>query len=223
MFKKKSQRVKKNLKRFKNADYNLRKFVKNYYIEKGHAYISAQVNGIEDIVSRFSTKDYEWINDEFAAYVEDSAYFIPVEEDIILEICGPEFSDEEKEIIERVIKDYFGLHLGDIILDLEINMRKALVLAVFGIVSFFAALLLTRFKIIEVVFEVQLVLLWFALWEGMDVVLFERSEMKRAKLEAGQLASIKIKYFTDKDREEYERQKAELELEKQKEKEKQNV
>lgn len=209
MFKKKSKRIQKNLKRFKNADFNFRKFVKNYYIEKGYAYISAQVNSIEDIVSRFSTKGYEWINEEFATYVEESAYFIPVEEAIILEICGPEFTDEEKEIIEKVIKDYFGLRLGDKILDLQFNMKKAIALALFGVISFAGAVLLTHFKIVEIVFEIPLVLIWFALWECMDVVLFERYELKIQKLDAGQLSSLKIKYFTDKEREELEKQEKE--------------
>lgn len=66
----------KNLKKFKKAKFNYAKFVKKYYIEKGEAYISAKVNSIDDIISKYSTKDYEWINPEFASYIEESAYYI---------------------------------------------------------------------------------------------------------------------------------------------------
>ena len=43
----------------------------DFYIEKGTAYISAKVNSIDDIISKYSTKDYEWINPDFAHYIEE--------------------------------------------------------------------------------------------------------------------------------------------------------
>ena len=48
----KSKKSIKNLKRFKSAKFNYAKFVKDYYIEKGEAYISAKVNSIDDIIQR---------------------------------------------------------------------------------------------------------------------------------------------------------------------------
>ena len=125
----------KNLKKFKKAKFNYAKFVKKYYIEKGEAYISAKVNSIDDIISKYSTKDYEWINPEFASYIEESAYYIPLEESITIEICGGNFSEEEKDMIKRVIKDYFGLKLGDKFLDLDINKHKSFILFLFGIIN----------------------------------------------------------------------------------------
>ena len=77
----------KNLKKFRSAKFNYAKFVKKYYIEKGTAYISAKVNSIDDIVSKYSTKDYEWINPDFAHYIEECAYYIPIEELIFGILC----------------------------------------------------------------------------------------------------------------------------------------
>ena len=51
-FKKMSKKTKRNLKKFKSAKFNYAKFVKNYYIDKGVAYISAKVNSIDDIISK---------------------------------------------------------------------------------------------------------------------------------------------------------------------------
>ena len=91
-----SKKTKRNLKKFRSAKFNYAKFVKNYYIDKGAAYISAKVNSIDDIISKYSIKDYEWINSDFASYLEESAYYIPMEEAIVIEICGGNFSEEQK-------------------------------------------------------------------------------------------------------------------------------
>lgn len=195
---KKNKKTKKNLKKFKKADFNYKKFIKKYYIEKGEAYISAKVTGIEDIISRYSTKGYEWINPEFASYVEENAYHIPVEESIVVEICGPDFSEEDQKTIETVIKDYFGAQLADKKVELDINKKRALALFTFALISFFIVYKALNMKLIDVVYEIPLVLLWFFLWELIDVVLLQRSKLYIHKLEAGQLASVKVKFLAYK-------------------------
>jgi len=195
--KRKSKRVKKNLKKFKNAKFDYAKFVKNYYIEKGHAYITAKVNSIDDIVSRYSVKDYEWINRDFAKYIEDCAYYIPIEESIIVEICGCKFNDEQKETIKRVIKDYFGLKLGDAILEIDTNRRKSIILLVMGIISLFAVMIFSRLNIIETVMELILIIFWFFIWEYGDLAIIDKMKLMEAKLDAGQLSNVKIQFLED--------------------------
>ena len=184
----KSKKSIKNFKRFKSAKFNYAKFVKDYYIEKGEAYISAKVNSIDDIISKYSTKGYEWINPEFASYIEESAYYIPIEERIIIEICGGNFSKEEQDLITKVLKDYFGLKLGDKYLDLDINKHKSFIsLGVFAILS--------RFSLITALNEVILLLFWFFLWEYADLGWIERSNIQIERLEAGQLSTAKIEFL----------------------------
>lgn len=187
----------KNLKKFKKAKFNYAKFVKKYYIEKGEAYISAKVNSIDDIISKYSTKDYEWINPEFASYIEESAYYIPLEESITIEICGGNFSEEEKDMIKRVIKDYFGLKLGDIFLDLDINKHKSFILFLFGIISLGVFAILSNFSIITAVNELLLLLFWFFLWEYADLGWLTRGNLRLEQIEAGQLSTAKIVFLDE--------------------------
>ena len=187
----------KNLKKFKNAKFNYAKFVKKYYIEKGEAYISAKVNSIDDIISKYSTKDYEWINPEFASYIEESAYYIPLEESITIEICGGNFSEEEKDVIKRVIKDYFGLKLGDKFLDLDINKHKSFILFLFGIISLGVFAILSNFSIITAVNELLLLLFWFFLWEYADLGWLTRGNLRLEQIEAGQLSTAKIVFLDE--------------------------
>lgn len=187
----------KNLKKFKKAKFNYAKFVKKYYIEKGEAYISAKVNSIDDIISKYSTKDYEWINPEFASYIEESAYYIPLEESITIEICGGNFSEEEKDMIKRVIKDYFVLKLGDKFLDLDINKHKSFILFLFGIISLGVFAILSNFSIITAVNELLLLLFWFFLWEYADLGWLTRGNLRLEQIEAGQLSTAKIVFLDE--------------------------
>ena len=192
MFKRKSSRARRNLKKFKHAKFNYAKFVKDYYIEEKSAYISAKVKSIDDIVSRYSLDRYEWINSEFAEYIETSAYYIPVEESIIIEICGQKFSDKEKETIRRVIKDYFGLKLGDKIIDLDINRNKSNRLLLLGILSVGLVFLASRITNSEYLLELPLIMMWFFIWEYGDLAWLDRWELADEKIQAGQLANAKI-------------------------------
>ena len=186
----------KNLKKFRSAKFNYAKFVKKYYIEKGTAYISAKVNSIDDIVSKYSTKDYEWINPDFAHYIEECAYYIPIEENITIEICDGNFTEEERELIQRVIKDYFGLKLGDKFLDIETNKHRSIILLIFGILCLGMFAVLSRLSIITAAInEVMLLLLWFFLWEFADMAWIHGSELQAERLEAGQLSTAKITFL----------------------------
>lgn len=192
MFKRMSRRAKRNLKKFKSAKFNYARFVKDYYIENGSAYISAKVESIDDIISKYSLEDYEWINKQFANYLENSAYYIPVEESVIIEICGCKFSDAEKEKITRVIKTYFGLKLGDKIIDMDINYHKSNRLLILGFFSLILVLFVSKLTNIEYVLELPLIMLWFFIWEYGDLAWLDRRDIAIEKLEAGQLANAKV-------------------------------
>jgi len=196
-FKRMSKKTKRNLKKFRSAKFNYAKFVKNYYIDKGTAYISAKVNSINDIISKYSIKDYEWINSEFANYLEESAYYIPMEESIVIEICGGNFSEEQKDLITKVIKDYFGLQLGDKIMDLDINKKHSNILLGFSLFGVLLVAMLNRFNIIGTVAEIFIFILWFFLWEYGEMAFLDRVELQAQKLEAAQLSTAKIIFLDE--------------------------
>ena len=192
-----NKRTKKNLNKFKNVKFNYAKFVRRHYMEKGEAYISVNVNSIDDIISNYSIKDYEWVNPEFIEYIENCAYYIPVEEAIVIDIMGAKFTEEEREIIERVLKDHFGLQLGDKMIQLEINRRQSYILLVLGLLCLVVSLALYKYMDTVWFSEILAFGLWFFCWEYADMAFISRSELKTEKIEAGQLASVKIKFLEE--------------------------
>ena len=57
----KSRRQKQNLKNLSKKSVDVGKFVKDFYVEKGLAYISCNVNSYYDVIDRYSVKGYEWL------------------------------------------------------------------------------------------------------------------------------------------------------------------
>jgi len=190
---KRNEKIKRNLRKYRKTKFNYENFISEYYVDDdGKAYISTKVSSLNDIISKHSIEDYEWVNPDFIHYVEDMAYYIPVEESIVLEICGYKFSEKEQALIRRVLTQYFGLKLGDAIIDINIMKKKSMILLVFGIISILLFMLLNIINVIPTLAEIIAIGLWFFLWEYLDLRFLNGSDLAIKKLEAAQLANVKI-------------------------------
>lgn len=197
---KRSEKVKRNLRKYRKTKFNYENFISEYYVDDdGKAYISTKVSSINDIISKHSIKDYEWVNHDFIQYVEEMAYYIPVEESIVLEICGHKFTEKEQALIRRVLTQYFGLKLGDAIIDINIMKKKSMTLLIFGIISILLFMLLNIINVIPTLAEIIAIGLWFFLWEYLDLRFLNGSDLAVKKLEAAQLANVKI-IFNEKEK-----------------------
>ncbi len=81
-------------------------------MEDGIAYIPCRVDGIGDIISKFSIKGCESLDGEFVDYLLDFVDCIPEEYPVVLEIHGPKFTDEEKKLITEIIESDTDYMLG---------------------------------------------------------------------------------------------------------------
>ena len=190
----KTKRFKKNIKRFKKKKFNYNKYVKDFFIENGKAVVYAKVDCYEDIISKFSVREYEVLNRKFSNYLEELTYYIPVEYPVELEISGCKFTLEEKKIIEETIKDHFGLKLSDAEMDLKDNRMASLVLLIASLVTFAFLYVLFRTNVGAVFMEAYLVIVWFFLWTYSEFEFIERPKLKIKKLDFAQLASMKIRF-----------------------------
>ena len=190
------KKAKKMVNKYYRAKFNYNKFVRDFYLEGNTAFISVRIDDYYDIISKYSINNYEWLNDKFAKYVEDTAYYIPVDYDMALDING-NFTDEEKEKIVKTIKQFFGMKLGDAENNLLINKKKNIILLVTSILFLFIFSVLTiyipNFKFSEIIS----ILLWFILWEYLNNTFIAKRELTIKKLEMAQLASMEIKFNED--------------------------
>ena len=97
----------------------------------------------------------------------------------------------------RVIRDYFGLKLGDKFLDLEENSQKSFILLLFSIIGLGLFVILQKANILSTIIELAALLLWFSLWGYADLALLKRSDIYLEKLEAAQLSTAKIVFLDE--------------------------
>ena len=188
---KKSIRLRKNLRNFRKKHVDVAKYVKDFYVDNGLAYISCNVKGYDDIIDPYSVRGYEWLNESFARFIESNAAYVPTEYPIVLEICNYRFTPKQQSVIEETISDYYALQQGDAQINLEKNNRKNLTLVLFILIGV-AAMILSASLRFEVIKESIIVFFWFALWDLLDSAIFERQELVETRVDAAQMANIKV-------------------------------
>jgi len=192
--KSKRYRLEKNKKSFQKMKVDYYRYVKDFYLEDGLAYISCNVNDYYDVIDPYSVDGYEWLNESFARFVESNAEYIPVEYPIVLEICGRDFTDEQKKTINETIHDYYELKLGDKQMDLQNNTRKILTFLIIGMIVTAIMFIIQMRTPDNFVNEMIVILVWFFIWELCGMIFFDRNDLKEEKMAAAQLATITVKY-----------------------------
>ena len=196
----KRYRLEKNKKSFKKMKVDYYRYVKDFYLEDGLAYISCNVSDYYDVIDKYSVEGYEWLNESFARFVETNAEYIPVEYPIVLEICGQKFSDEQKAVINETIHDYYELKLGDKQIDLQNNTTQIIIFLAIGVAATLIMLATQMWSADSFVNDMIVILVWFFIWELCGMIFFDRNDLKEEKMAAAQLASIAVRYkvhFTD--------------------------
>ena len=194
--KRKSRRQIQNLKNLSRKSVDVGKFVKDFYVEKGLAYISCNVSGYYDIIDRYSVKGYEWLEESFARFVEENAIYIPPEYPIVLEICGHRFTKEQQDCIEATILDYYALKMGDVQMSMQANRRRIVfLLALMSVFAIFVYIASQFPNLPRPLAEAPFVLFWMALWDASEFLFLDRRDLQEDKLEAAQLASMKVTFY----------------------------
>ena len=194
--KRKSRRQIQNLKNLSKKSVDVGKFVKDFYVEKGLAYISCNVGGYNDIIDRYSVKGYEWLDESFARFIEENAIYIPPEYPIVLEICGHRFTKEQRDCIEATILDYYALKMGDVQMSMQSNRRRIVFLLALMLVFAIFVYISSQFpNLPRPLAEAPFVLFWMALWDGAEMFFLDRQDLQQDKLEAAQLASMKVTFY----------------------------
>ncbi len=193
-FTRKSRRLRQNIRNFKKKSVDVAKFVKDFYIDQGLAYISCNVSDYNDVIDRFSVPGYEWLNESFARFVEENANYIPPEYPIVLSICGAKFNDKQQECIEETIADYYALKMGDCQMAEQRNRSKIIVFSALVALLSVVMWLSTARKWIWPLSEAIYVMFWFSLWDMIELIVFDRPDLKEEKHAATQLATMKVTF-----------------------------
>ena len=182
------------VKLFESRSGNLEDRLKKDYIQNGVVTIPCRVSDYNDVISNYSVKGFETLNQEFVDYLKRTDEVIPPEYPVVLNIISDTLSAEEKKAIKETIEDHFAYELGVVEIH-EKRHTRTFILMLIGMVLSGILLWLTR-TLEEESRELFFVLFWFLGDTLCDYIFLTGHDLRHDRRLAGRLASVKI-IFSD--------------------------
>jgi hypothetical protein len=169
-------------------------YVEKNYMQRGKAVIPIKIEKISDLYMKHDYKQME-LSDSVCDYIEEIAYMVPINTDIILEIHCPEIDEELQNKIKKNIKNNYGMEIDDNEYDLSVNNRRALIFAIVGIILLIVHILIENFG--RIFADFLSVVWWVAIWDMVEILALGNQEIKWKRLNNQQLYDSTIKFVFD--------------------------
>lgn len=169
-------------------------YVEKNYMQRGKAVIPIKLEKISDLYMKHDYKQME-LSDSVCDYIEEIAYMVPINTDIILEIHCPEIDEELQNKIKKNIKNNYGMEIDDNEYDLAINNRRALNFAFAGIFLLIVNILIENVG--RIFADFICVVWWVALWDMIEILVLGNQEIKWKRLNNQQLYDSTVRFVFD--------------------------
>ena len=165
-------------------------YVEKNYMQRGKAVIPVKLEKISDLYMEHDYKQME-LSNSVCDYIEEIAYMVPINTDIVLEIHCPEIDEKLQDKIKKNIKNNYGMEIDDNEYDLSINNKRAIMFLVIGVLL----LILNSFIAGTGMFsELLSVVWWVAIWNVVEIIILQNQEIKWKRLNNQQLYDSTIKF-----------------------------
>ena len=190
------KQVKKRQRKNRRIKYNEEVYIEKNYIVDGKAVIPVELEKTDDLFMKHDFKKYE-LSDEVCDYIEEIAYMIPMNTDIVIELHCPKVDDEMQIKMIKAIKNNYGMDIDDMDYDISKINSKSIIYGVVGILILIINLI-TEPILGEVLSNFICVVWWVAIWEMVELQTIEKSDAKWKRLNYQQLYDSEITFVFDK-------------------------
>ena len=186
--KRKGKRKNRKIK-FSEANY-----VEKNYMKRGKAIIPIKLEQISDLYMKHDYKQME-LSDSVCNYIEEIAYMVPINTDIVLEIHCPEIDEERQNKIKKSIKNNYGMEIDDNEYDLSVNNRRAVIFTIVGVLVLIISIIAEKFS--RIFADFLCVVWWVAIWDMVEILVLGNQEIKWKRLNNQQLYDSTIRFVFD--------------------------
>lgn len=179
--------------------FSEKNYVEKNYMKRGKAVIPIKLEKISDLYMKHDYKQME-LSDSVCDYIEEIAYMVPINTDIVLEIHCPEIDEETQNKIKKSIKNNYGMEIDDNEYDLEINNKRALAFAIVGLLLLILNIFIEKYG--RIFSDFLCVVWWVAIWDMVEILILGNQEIKWKRLNNQQLYDSTIKFVFDEKTEE---------------------
>ena len=169
-------------------------YVEKNYMQRGKAVIPVKLDNISDLYMKHDYKQME-LSDSICDYIEEIAYMVPINTDIILEIHCPEIDEEQQNKAKKCIKNNYGMEIDDNEYDLSVNNNRAWWFAIVGIILLIFNILTEHIS--SIFSNFISVVWWVAIWDMVEILFIANQEIKWKRLNNQQLYDSSIRFIFD--------------------------
>ena len=163
------------------------------YDKDGRVIIDVGLRNADDFFSPYSYRTYETMNPEVDKYISMCENSIPSNEEISLDIYTENpTTNEEKRRIRQTVKRHHAERLIAVKQKLKRNLTFGLICSIVGLLILFAEAVLYEVVSSMYIDTVMAVLGWLFLWDGIEIMFYERGELKDEKNRSYRLMNAKV-------------------------------
>lgn len=179
--------------------YSEKDYVKKNYMKNGKAVIPIKIKKLDELYMKHDYLKLD-LSDEVSDYIEEIAYIIPSNVDIVLEVhYRDEFSETQQQRIKKVFKSNYGSDIDDIDYKVRINNYKAIILFLFGAFFIFMSFIFNNlsFGLAGFIAEFFMISGWVFIWDMVETISIKRSELITRRINKLQLYDAEITFIFD--------------------------
>ena len=176
--------------------YNEENYINVNYVVDGKAVIPVELDNKDDLFMKHDYKRYE-LSDDVCKYIEEIAYMIPMDMDIVIELHCPKVDEDTKTKMVKAIRNNYGMDIDDADYDIARVNRRSLIYGLIGIIILIINLITEKY-IGAVLSNFICVVWWVAIWEMVELQTIEKHDLKWKRLNYQQLYDAEITFVFDK-------------------------
>lgn len=193
---KKVKLVRERKRKNRRIKYNEENYINVNYVVDGKAVIPVELIDKNELFMKHDYKKYE-LSDDVCKYIEEIAYMIPMDMDIVIEIHCSRVDKDTKTKMIKAIRNNYGMDIDDADYDIARVNRKSLIYGLIGIIILIINLITEKY-IGAVLSNFICVVWWVAIWEMVELQTIEKHDLKWKRLNYQQLYDAEITFVFDK-------------------------
>lgn len=176
--------------------YNEENYINVNYVVDGKAVIPVELDNTNELFMKHDYKKYE-LSDDVCKYIEEIAYMIPMDMDIVIELHCPKVDEDTKKKMVKAIRNNYGMDIDDADYDINRVNRRSLIYGLIGIIILIINLITEKY-IGAVLSNFICVVWWVAIWEMVELQTIEKVDLRWRRLNYQQLYDAEITFVFDK-------------------------
>lgn len=163
------------------------------YNKDGSVQITVGLKEAEDFYSPYSYLTYEFMNPEVRNYIEMYESNIPIDKSVSVDIyTETPTTQEDKKRIRKTVKRHYAEEILATEKKYKRQTIKSILFSILGLGLLLAEAIIYSFFVNMYLDTIIAVIGWLFLWDGFEILLYDRAELKRKLIRQYRLLNAKV-------------------------------